>query len=330
MSATLAHLTRPLDRWLNDPAVEDVAIQKPGEAWVFSHGAWVNHPADMGAGDIEDLLIVAAAQRRQDINHDRPLLTIDLNQELRLAGIIYPCVAEDRPALSIRRGSDEWPVLANLTATGLFSNTRTRPPKFENPDLVAMLKEARAVTDPEEHGQRIESFLRAAVQRGMNIILAGNNAAGKTYVAKSLIGEIPLHKRIITIQDAEELKGMPHPNWVSLYQSPTVTQAQLVQIGLRFRIEVLFLQEIREGEAAIALLHGMQGGHRGAITTIHASDCNAVFTRLAFLIKSTPGGAMIDGKDIDAELRSLIDIVIHCSRPGRFAVDEILFKEAEE
>ncbi len=241
-----------------------------------------------------------------------------INREYRLAGAVHPCVDADRPAITIRRQSENWPELDDLDAAGLFRNTRTRPPKMENPDLVALLE-----------ADRIKEFLALAVRKGMNIILCGNNAAGKTHVSKSLIGQIPTHLRIITIQDSEELKGLPQPNWVSFYCAEGgVSQAQLVKHGLRYRIGRLFLQEIRDGDAAIALLQGLQTGHRGAITTIHATDCSSVFDRLRFLIKASTGGAMIDDKDINAQLKALIDIVLHCSRPDDgFAVDEIWFRE---
>ena len=96
------------------------------------------------------------------------------------------------------------------------------------------------------------------------------------------------------------------------------------------RIGRLFLQEIRDGAAAVAFLIALQTGHQGGITTIHASDCNAVFDRLRILIKQTPGGAAVSDADIMSQLRSLIDVVIHAARDGNaFVVDEIWYGGGE-
>ena len=73
------------------------------------------------------------------------------------------------------------------------------------------------------------------------------------------------------------------------------------------RIGWLFLQEIRDGVGAIAFLLALQTGHTGGITTIHASDCLAVFDRLRVLVKQAPGGASISDTDITKQLRSLVD-----------------------
>ena len=78
MSVTLDYLPEPISHWLDDQAVEEVCINGPGEAWVYSRGAFARH--DVPALDvdwIEDIAIVAAAQRRQDISHRRPLLATD-------------------------------------------------------------------------------------------------------------------------------------------------------------------------------------------------------------------------------------------------------------
>ena len=121
----------------------------------------------------------------------------------------------------------------------------------------------------------------------------------------------PPEERLITIEDAPELRGLDrlHPNSVSLYYDKDgkggVTASVLVEAALRMRIGRLFLQEIRDGVGAIAFLLALQTGHTGGITTIHASDCLAVFDRLRVLVKQAPGGASISDTDITTQLRSL-------------------------
>ena len=125
------------------------------------------------------------------------------------------------------------------------------------------------------------------------------------------------------------LRGLPHKNRVSLYYDKdaadgAITASELVEAALRMRIGRLFLQEIRDGAAAIAFLLALQTGHRGGITTIHATDCTSVFDRLRVLIRQTPGGAAVSESDITSQLHALIDVVVHATRDrSTVMVDEV-------
>jgi type IV secretory pathway ATPase VirB11/archaellum biosynthesis ATPase len=124
MSVTLDHLLEPISHWLDDPSVEEVCIQKPNEAWIYSRGKFDRHDVALDSDAIEDIAIVAAAQRQQDIHRRQPLLATDLVGRGRLQAVVYPCVAEGLPSLTIRRGSTEWPTLDELEAGGLFTATK--------------------------------------------------------------------------------------------------------------------------------------------------------------------------------------------------------------
>ena len=321
MSVTLDHLLEPLSHWLDDPAVEEVCIQKPGECWVYAAGEFARHRVQLDSDEIEDIAIVAAAQRQQDVGRKRPLLATDLVGRGRLQAVLYPCVAEGLPSLTIRRGAAAWPTLEQLAAGDLFKTTRPRKNTADDDELLLLYRAGAW-----------QQFIGEAVRRRKTMIICGTNASGKTHLSKAALGEVPLHERLITIEDAPELRGLPHPNSVSLYydkdaDNGAVTASELVEASLRMRIGRLFLQEIRDGAAAIAFLVALQTGHQGGITTIHASDCNAVFDRLRVLIKQTPGGAAVSDADITSQLRSLIDVIIHAARDGNtFMVDEIWFK----
>ena len=138
MSITLDHLLEPISQWLDDANVEEICIQKPGEAWVYSRGRFERHPVDLDADAIEDIAIVAAAQRRQDIHQRQPLLATDLVGRGRLQAVIYPCVAEGFPSLTIRRGSTEWPTLDELEAGGLFTATKAVKSTTDDDELIQL------------------------------------------------------------------------------------------------------------------------------------------------------------------------------------------------
>jgi type IV secretion system protein VirB11 len=326
MSITLDHLLEPISHWLDDHSVEEVCIQKPGEAWVYSRGRFEQHLADLDADAIVDIAIVAAAQRRQDIHQRQPLLATDLVGRGRLQAVIYPCVAEGRPSLTIRRGSTEWPTLDELDAGGLFTATKAVKSTAEDDELIELYR-----------GGNWKRFLAGAVLKRKTMIICGTNASGKTHISKACLDAVPRDERLITIEDAPELRGLDerHPNSVSLYYDKDskggVTASVLVEAALRMRIGRLFLQEIRDGVGAIAFLLALQTGHTGGITTIHASDCLAVFDRLRVLVKQAPGGASISDKDITTQLRSLVDVIVHAGRDGStFKVDEVWFRACPE
>jgi type IV secretion system protein VirB11 len=322
MSVTLDHLLEPISQWLDDTNVEEICIQKPGEAWVYSRGWFERHPVDLDADAIEDIAIVAAAQRRQDIHQRQPLLATDLVGRGRLQAVIYPCVAEGSPSLTIRRGSTEWPTLDELEAGGLFTATKAVKSATYDDELIQLYQ-----------GGHWKRFLAGAVLKRKTMIICGTNASGKTHISKAALGAVPAEERLITIEDAPELRGLDrlHPNSVSLYYDKDgkggVTASVLVEAALRMRIGRLFLQEIRDGVGAIAFLLALQTGHTGGITTIHASDCLAVFDRLRVLVKQAPGGASISDTDMTKQLRSLVDVIVHAGRDGStFKVDEVWFR----
>ncbi len=326
MSATLEHLLSPIAHWLDDDAVEDVCIQDTTSAWVYARGSFTHHPIDVDPFWAEDLAIVAAARRRQDISASRPLLDTGLpgRESRRLSAIVHPCVAEGRVALTFRRGSKEWPTLEGLDQSGLFRNTVAAKERVKDETLLGLYRE-----------KQWKTFLAEAVRRKKTIIVCGENSAGKTHISKALLDAIPRQERLIAIEDSPELIGIPHPNSVTLYYDKNgdgVSPSHLVQAALRMRIGRLFLQEIRDGAGAAAFLETLQTGHSGGITTIHAPDCKGLFPRLRFVIKQTPWGAAMEDIDIDAQFRTLVDIAVHPVRlqDGEFGVGGIWFSDCED
>ncbi len=214
--------------------------------------------------------------------------------------------------------------MEGLDQSGLFRNTVAAKERVKDETLLNLYRE-----------KQWKTFLAEAVRRRKTIIVLGENSAGKTHFSKALIDAIPRHERLIAIEDSPELLGIPHLNSVTLYYDKNgegVSPAKLVEAALRMRIGRLFLQEIRDGAAAVAFLAALQTGHSGGITTIHAPDCKGLFPRLRFIIKQTPWGAAMEDNDIDAQFRSLVDIAVHPVRlpGGEFGIGEVWFSDCED
>lgn len=321
MSLTLDYLLRDIRPILEAPDTEEVCINGPGVMFVYAAGKFTAHPTSLTATDIENIAIVAAAQRRQDVSMRQPLLATDLAGAGRLQAVLPPCVEAGQPSLTIRRGSSFSPTIDQLASGGLFTKTRGRR-RDANPadaDLIGFYQ-----------GEHWEDFFRLAVQAKKTIVLVGETASGKTTFAKALIDHIPRHERLLTIEDTPEWTNLPHANRVAMFydknKASPVQASDLVEAALRMRIGRLLLQEIRDGGAANAFLQCLQSGHPGGITTLHASSAEQAFDRLRGMIKQTQGGAAMSDADVLGQLHSLIDVVAHCQRgPDGFSISEVWF-----
>lgn len=322
MSATLDHLMTPFKPFWRS-GVEEIIMNKPHEAWLWNRGKFERSEIDMDADDIEDLGYVAGAQWRQDLSHASPLLGCDLPGEGRLQIVLPPCVRRGFPSLTIRIGDEEWPTLRSYKESGFFEKTRNRPAGLSEVD-----QELATYFKARDYG----TFFHKAVLAKKTIVGIGQTASGKTRFSKALIGEVPLYERLITIEDAAELKNIPHPNRVQMYYNkeakgngdglgPTATQ--LVEAALRMRIGRLFFQEIRDMQSMAAFLTALQTGHAGGITTLHASSPEDAFDRM----KRLAGG----GDDALRSIRSDIDIICHFDHwQGERWMSEVWFRPVSD
>lgn len=323
-SPTLKHLLAPIAPFLADPDVEEIAVQKPGEAFVFSRGVFTRHEIALDARQAEDIAHYAAAHRRQDIGGSFPLLSTELPGGERLQAVLPPCVGSDCPSLTIRRHSTFSPTLEGLAAKGLFDGTVKRKDKASPADA-----ELRIL---HERGDWL-AFMRLAARSGKTLLLCGANATGKTTYAKAYANAIPPHERIITIEDTAEWNTLPHENRVALFYSKggqgatKVGATDLVEAALRMRIGRLMVQELRDA-AAYSFARALASGHPG-LSTCHAADCDGAFEALALMVKEAPPAASRPIEEVKVWLRSLIDIVLHCARDGdRFGISEVWMREA--
>jgi pilus assembly protein CpaF len=177
-------------------------------------------------------------------------------------------------------------------------------------------------------GPRMLAFLSACVRGRVNVIVSGGAGSGKTTLLGVLSGFIPDGERLITIEDAAELRlGKPHV--VALEARPAnvegkgqVTVRDLVRNALRMRPDRIIVGEVRGGEA-LDMLQAMNTGHEGSLSTAHANSCRHLLWRLETM-------AMMSDVDLPAahvrnQVASAIDIVVHLARlrGGRRVVWEI-------
>ena len=171
-------------------------------------------------------------------------------------------------------------------------------------------------------------FLDAAVQARLNVIICGGTGAGKTTLLNALSSFIGDHERIITIEDAAELR-LHQSHVISLETRSVnydgtgeVTIRDLVINSLRMRPDRIIVGEVR-GKEAFDMLQAMNTGHDGSLTTMHANSPIDALNRLETLVLLA--GMEIPIKAVREYIENAIDIVVNVSRlsDGRRKVTSI-------
>ncbi|ABR64778.1 P-type DNA transfer ATPase VirB11 [Sinorhizobium medicae] len=301
-------LLKPVLEWLEDPRTEEVAINRPGEAFVRQAGAFTKHPLSLTYDDLEDIAILAGALRKQDVGPRSPLCATELPGGERLQICLPPAVQSGTVSLTIRRPSSRVSELKEVSSrydASRWNQWRFRQERQTQQDMQILEHYARG---------NLEEFLQACVTGRLTMLLCGHTGSGKTTMSKTLINAIPPQERLITIEDTLELV-IPHENHVRLLYSKDgagvggVTAEQLLQASLRMRPDRILLGEMRD-DAAWAYLSEVVSGHPGSISTIHGADAVQGFKKLFSLVKSSPQGAAIEDRTLIDMLSAAIDVIV--------------------
>jgi type IV secretion system protein VirB11 len=310
----LNYLMKPLAPWLEDPATEEVCINRPGEVFIRQRGVFRAESIALDLVDLEDIATLAGALRKQDVGPRNPLCATELPGGERLQICIPPAVPAGTVSLTIRKpGGSVAPIksVAGRYVTARWNQWETRK-EAERRDLSELL-------DLHDSGN-LEAFLEKCVASRLTILNCGATGSGKTTMSKTLIGAIPATDRIITIEDTLELV-IPQPNHVRLLYSKdnigqsNVTAETLLQASLRMRPDRVLLQELRD-DAAWTYVNEVVSGHPGSITTIHGKDPEDAFKKLFALVKGSPQGGKWDDRTLVDFLASAVDVIIPFHNDG--------------
>jgi pilus assembly protein CpaF len=160
-------------------------------------------------------------------------------------------------------------------------------------------------------------FFEAAVRGKLNVLISGGTSTGKTTFLNVLSSFIPPEERILTIEDAAELR-LSQPHIVGLESRPAnaegaglVTIRDLVRNALRMRPDRIVVGEVRGGEA-IDMLQAMNTGHEGSLTTIHANSTRDALLRLETMVLMS--GVDLPLTAIREQIASAIDLIVQLGR----------------
>lgn len=278
--AERVHGLGPIEPLLADPSVSEVMVNGPGPVWVERHGTVSATQVRLDRAGVELLVerIVAPLGRRVD--QRTPCVDGRLPDGSRVH-VAVPPVAVDGPYVTIRR--------------------------FVVPEVALELFAGRAVV----------GLLDGLIERGANIVVSGGTGAGKTTLLNALAGRVSAAHRMITIEDAAELR-LGHPHVVRLESRPesregggAVTIRDLVRNALRMRPDRLVVGEVRSSEA-LDLLHALNTGHAGCLSTLHANSPVDALRRLAIL--ATAADERLPVQAVREHVVAAIDAVVHVAR----------------
>jgi pilus assembly protein CpaF len=276
----------PLEPLLADPRISDILVNDKNHVFVERGG--LLEKVDTTFRDDRHLLqiidrIVSRVGRRVD--ESSPMVDARLPDGSRVNAVIPP-LALDGPSLSIRRFGTG-PLAANH---------------------LVKLKSISA---------EMMELLAAAVKARLSILISGGTGAGKTTFLNILSQYIPQSERLITIEDAAELR-LAQENIVRLETRPpnvegqgAVRQRQLLINSLRMRPDRIIIGEVR-GEEAFDMLQAMNTGHEGSMATIHANTTRDALSRLESMVAMT--NMNLPERTVRQQISSAISIVVQVSR----------------
>jgi pilus assembly protein CpaF len=276
----------PLEDLLADPLVTEIMVNRYDQIYVERAGKIEHTPVKFLANDqLRGVIerIVAPLGRR--IDEKVPMVDARLRDGSRVNAIIPP-LALKGPALTIRKFAKRKLLVADLIGFGSLT-------------------------------EQMATFLGAAVEARMNVVISGGTGSGKTTLLNVLASFIPTDERIITIEDAAELQ-LPQDHVISLESRPAniegegaITIRDLVRNALRMRPDRIVVGECRAGEA-LDMLQAMNTGHDGSLTTLHANTPRDALARLETL--ALMAGLDLPSRAIRDQIGSAINLIVQQSR----------------
>ena len=276
----------PLEPLMADPAVSDILVNGSGRIYVERHGRLERTAArfrdDAHLMKIIDKIVSRVGRR---VDEASPMVDARMADGSRV-NVVIPPLAIDGPCLSIRRFAVMPLTMDHLCHSG-------------------SLTEAMA--------QVLEGLARARI----NLLVSGGTGSGKTTLLNVLSGFIDEGERIVTIEDAAELK-LRQPHVVRLETRPPsvegcgeVTPRALMRNALRMRPDRIIMGEVR-GAETLDMLQAMNTGHDGSMATIHANSPRDALTRLENMLGMA--GMQLSPRAARQQIASALTVVVQVAR----------------
>ncbi len=276
----------PIDPYLSDPDVTEIMVNGPHQVWVEKAGRLsISDTRFVDATHLERIIEKIVGQVGRRIDESTPMVDARLPDGSRVNAVIHP-LAIGGPFLTIRKFSADPFTSDQLVTMGAFS-------------------------------EQVAGFLRRCIYGRLNVIVSGGTGSGKTTLLNVLSSFIPDTDRIITVEDAAELR-LNQMHVLSLEGRPPniegkgrVTIRDLVRNTLRMRPDRIVVGEVRGGEA-LDMLQAMNTGHDGSMTTVHSNTPRDTLSRIETMVLMA--GMDLPIRAIREQVSSAVDLVVHLNR----------------
>jgi len=276
----------PLQRYFDDPAIEEIWINAPDKIFVARNGIAELTTTILTADEVRDLVerMLRSSGRRVDLSS--PFVDAVLPDGSRLH-VVIPDITRDHWVVNIRKFVVKADHLDDLVRLG----TLTRP---------------------------AATFLEAAVVAGLNILVAGGTEAGKTTMLNCLAAAIPSRERVVTCEEVFELKiplrdvAALQCRQPSLEGTGAVPLRRLVTEALRMRPSRIIVGEVRQAES-LDLLIALNSGLPG-MCTLHANSAREAITKMCTL--PLLAGENVSPRFVVPTVAASIDLVVHIALDG--------------
>jgi len=276
----------PIDRFLHDPGITEVMCNGPKDVYIERRGKIERTDSEfVDDGHLRRTIdkIVGGVGRR--IDESSPMVDARLPDGSRVNAVVHP-IAIGGPFLTIRKFSKDPYTIGDLISFGSIT-------------------------------PQVAHFIDACIRGRMNMIVSGGTGTGKTTLLNVLSSFIPNDERIVTIEDAKELK-LWHEHVCSMEARPPniegageVRIRDLVRNALRMRPDRILVGEAR-GAEALDMLQAMNTGHDGSLTTIHSNSPRDTLARIETMVLM--GGIELTVRAIREQMASAVDCIVHLSR----------------
>jgi pilus assembly protein CpaF len=281
---TLGH--GPIEKLLADDSISEIMVNGARDIWIERRGR-----------------LYQTGVRFTDEAHLRRIIT-------KIAGQVGRRVDESSPMLDARLpdGSRINAVLPPLSLSGsLLTIRKFGRERFSLDDMVGLGTLTRDAVE----------LLQACLHAELNILISGGTGSGKTTLLNAMSGEIPDDERIVTIEDAAELR-LNQAHVLRLEARPAniegeglVTIRELVRNALRMRPDRIVVGEVR-GAEALDMLQAMNTGHDGSLSTVHANSARDALARLETMVLMA--GYDLPVRAIRQQVASALDLIVHIER----------------
>ncbi len=276
----------PIESLLKDPAITEIMVNGPKKVFIERMGklqlSGVQFHDDAHVMNIIERILSPIGRH---IDESTPLVDARLKDGSRV-NIIIPPLALCGPCITIRKVAQKALSVENLISFGTLD-------------------------------RKMADFIRACIQARINILVSGGTGSGKTTTLNVLSSFIPENERIVTIEDAAELK-LQQTHVVTLESRPAniegsgqITIRDLVKNALRMRPDRIIVGEVRSGEA-LDMLQAMNTGHDGSLTTAHANTPRDALSRLETMVLMA--GFEMPVRAIREQISSAIELILQQSR----------------